>query len=496
MILIKVDKYSKLPLFQQIFNQLKSLIERGTILQGEQLPSTRKLADLLGVNRTTVYRAYEELWASGYTESSSGGYTIVRKRQYIGDSGSQKSETLINWNDRFSAASKKLQQKKSISHNTTKDILDFTQLSPDHHLMPIEDFRKCMNISLKSDGVELLDYAPTLGYPPLRKYLPKILGEHGIQVSHEEIALTNGMQNGLELILRLLTNPGDEIITETPTYASLISLTNYLGLSVTSITMNEKGMDLNQLEQQLKKGKARLIYTMPTFHNPTGISTSQAHREQLMALCEKYQTPIIEDGFEEEMKYFGKAVLPIKAMDKNQMVIYLGTFSKVLFPGIRVGWIAAAPEIIQRIRILKQTTELSGSSINQAAIDLFCKKGYYELHKKRIHRIYRKRMQTLLQSCREQLDPNKISFTRPDGGYLIWFTLLDCLSDEETVIHQLLKSGIAVTSGSRFFPEKRQQISFRLSIAKRNEEEITNGIQRIAETIQTLKFKHDTTTNK
>ncbi|MDO9612944.1 MAG: PLP-dependent aminotransferase family protein [Bacteroidota bacterium] len=353
-------------------------------------------------------------------------------------------------------------------------------------MLPVDDFRRCMNQVLQTEGASLLQYGNPLGYEPLREYLAKQMRQHGIATQKQEIMLTNGMQNGIELVFRLLTNSGDCIITERPSYASALSLIKYIDLRVIGIPMTNEGMDLDILEQQLQSHRPRLIYSMPTFQNPTGMSSSQSHRERLLALCEKYQVPLVEDGFEEEMKYFGKAVLPIKSMDKHHLVIYLGTFSKVLFPGIRVGWIVAPTQLISRLGRMKQVSELSGSPVTQAAVYQFCKQGFYELHKKRLHRVYRKRMQQALQACREFLPANQIQYTKPDGGYLMWFTFLNTKLNEDELIGQLWDVGIAVSPGSRFFPDKPEQVHFRLSIAHRTEEEIREGIRRIGNLLQKI----------
>lgn len=484
MILIKVDKENKQSLFQQIYEQLKQLIETGDLLPGENLPSTRKLAETLGVHRTTVCRAYEELWAAGYLEATSGAYSRVRQRNTLAVQNSELEPSVINWENHFSDATNRIAQVPFTTINLSKDILDFAPLSPDSGLLPVADFRHCLNHVLQTEGANLLQYGNPLGYEPLRGYLAKQMRQHGIATKTDEIMLTNGMQNGIELVFRLLTNPGDCIITERPSYASALSLIKYLGLRVIGIPMTNDGMDLHILEQQLQTHRPRLIYSMPTFQNPTGISTSQTHRENLLALCEKYQVPLVEDGFEEEMKYFGKAVLPIKSMDKHHLVIYLGTFSKVLFPGIRVGWIVAPTLLISRLGRMNQVSELSGSPLTQAAVYQFCKQGFYELHKKRLHRVYRKRMQQALQACREFLPANQIHYTKPDGGYLMWFTIPNTNLNEGELISQLLDSGVVVSPGSRFFPDKSNQVHFRLSIAHRNEDEIKEGIRRIGSLLQ------------
>jgi GntR family transcriptional regulator/MocR family aminotransferase len=464
------------------------LIESGDILPGEHLPSTRKLAETLGINRTTVYRAYEELWAAGYLEATSGAYSRVRQRNSLAEQATQPEISAINWADFISDAVGRIDQVPSSSPPSSEGIIDFRPLSPDSELLPVEDFRHCLNKALHTEKADLLQYGNPLGYELLRNYIAKQMRQHGIDTDAGNIMLTNGMQNGIELTLRLLTNPGDFIITESPSYVSVLSFIKYMNLQVIGIPITSEGMDLDELEQNLQKCKARLIYTIPTFHNPTGISSSQAHRERLLKLCETYGVPLVEDGFEEEMKYFGKAVLPIKSMDKHQAVIYLGTFSKVLFPGIRVGWIVAPKSLIARFGRMKQVAEICGSPLTQAAVYQFCKQGLYELHKKRLHRVYRKRMQHALQACREFLPTEIAQFTKPDGGYLIWITLLISGVTEENLLQKLLEGGVAVSPGSKFFPDEQQQIHFRLSIGHCNEEQIREGIRRIGAVFNDLKI--------
>lgn len=479
MILISINKQSKQPIFQQIYVQLKQMIEDGVLSAGENLPSTRKMAEYLEVHRTTVCRAYDELWAAGYLESTSGGYSRVRHRNKLAGKNSITDESLINWSARFSDAANLLNPYSEIAKEKDKNLIDFRALSPDTDLLPVDHYRQCMNQVLIENGNHLLDYGHSYGYEPLRSYLAKQMGQHGISANTDEILLSNGIQHGLVLILQLLCNPGDSIITESPSYTRGLWLMKFLKIKVVDVPMTPFGMDLNLLEAKLKFHKPKAIYTMPTFHNPMGISSSQTHRESLLALCEKYEVPLIEDGFEEEMKYFGKAVLPIKSMDKKQIVIYLGTFSKILFPGIRIGWIVASKPLIEKLGALKQTTELSGNSVTQAAVHQFCLKGYYELHKKRIHRVYRKRMQTALQACREFLPQELIQYTKPEGGYLFWFTLNTPEMDENEFIQKLFNAGVAVSPGSNFFPEKPDRVHFRMSIAHRKEDEIREGIKRI-----------------
>jgi DNA-binding transcriptional MocR family regulator len=345
--------------------------------------------------------------------------------------------------------------------------------------------RWCLNQVLVNDGAEILRYGEYAGYKALREYIAHRLQIHGISISAGEVLITNGAQQAIDLVLNLLTVPGARVAIEIPTYANVIPLLQYHQNEIVEIPMGEEGLDLNHLKEVLQKNPPAFVYTIPNFHNPTGITTSQVHREALISLCEKYRVPVVEDGFEEEMKYFGKVVLPIKSMDKNQVVIYLGTFSKVLFPGIRIGWVAAEKECIRRLTAIKRFSDLSTSTVVQAAVAAFCKQGYYDLHVKRMHRIFRKRMQIALNALKENL-PENVSWTKPDGGYTIWVKLARSYTSETAFKNLLVKHGVLVSPGEYYFHGSTPHKYFRLSIASLNEEEIQEGIIRLGKVLRGL----------
>lgn len=487
MLLISIDKHKKQPLYQQIVEQLIKLVEQGSICVDEILPSSRKMAETLGVNRTTVYRAYQELWAAGYLETTIGGYSKVRTRNKLTRASDKNYSGMIHWEEKFSQGAQQIIDHQSICKSPNDQRIDFSPLSPDKDILPYDDFKSCVNHVLRNEEKTILDYGESTGYMPLREFLSKQMQQHGIATSMDEIILTNGTQNGLELLFRALVNPGDCIVTENPSYAKALELAKFIGIKLVGIQMNAEGMDLDELDRYLKTHKPKLIYTIPTFHNPTGITTAQSHREKLLSICQKYKVPLIEDGFEEDMKYFGKAILPIKSMDSKQVVIYLGTFSKVLFPGVRVGWIVAPQPLINKLHKIKNICELSAVTLTQAAVFQFCKKGLYEIHKKRLHKVYRKRMQLALQACRKYLPEDKISFTKPDGGYLIWFTIKTSDISEYELVKKFCDAGVAISPGIHFFSSPSNQAHYRLSIASCKDAEIERGIKIIGEVISSFK---------
>ncbi|MEE4198348.1 MAG: PLP-dependent aminotransferase family protein [Bacteroidales bacterium] len=489
MLNIKLERESNTSLFMQICLQIKYFIDNNILKANDKLPSTRKLASFLNVNRTTVYKAYEELWALGYIESKPGGYATVRKRFRQENNSQKESARKIDWTQKWGEYAGRIQspEKKKTEFRKKKELIDFTPLSPDPDYLPQETFRKIVNNILRSSEHSLLNYGDPWGNESLREVIATQMQLHAITASTDNIIITNGAQNAIELIIKLITNKGASIIIENPTYSAILPLFKFYGLHIIPVPVNDEGIDLRELERKIKIHSPRFIYTMPNFQNPTGITTSQSHREKLLQIAERYEVPIIEDGFIEEMKYFGKNILPVKSMDKKGLVFYVGTFSKVLFPGLRIGWIVAEKQCIDQLAAIKQVSEISGNNFTQAALAQFCKSGFYEKQLKMIHKIYRKRMYTALKILRENLTNNKVRYSKPIGGYTIWFELINLQIQEDEFIGLLQQNGVAVTPGSLSYEKDAPDIYFRISIAHRNEDEIQQGLLKIINILNHLK---------
>ena len=488
MLLLKIDKAGIHPVYYQVFMRIKELIEQNILKPGDKLPSSRQLAQNLEVNRSTIYRAYEELWSYGYVESRPGSYSIVRERAKLAKSNQATDIKEFNWKNAANPTTTGLLSKKDrlVNAKCQEQTINFLPLSPDLNLMPVELFRKYLNKAILKWGASVFGYNNTIGFEPLREFICHRLGHHGIQASLENIMISSGTHNSLELILKYMVKPGDKIIVEAPTYSVAIPLFDLYQAKIIEVKMKEDGIDLGELEKTLKKNKVAFVFTMANFQNPTGITTSQNHREGLLNVCKKYNTPIVEDGFEEEMKYFGKSVLPIKSMDDTGIVVYLGTFSKTLFPGLRLGWIVANKGLIGSLSKLKQISDVSGNFLSQAAVYEFCQSGNYELHIKRLHRIYRKRMSVALKSAENHLPKSACTFSKPLGGYSFWISINTNKIDEPELIDLLLQNEVAVAPGNLFFTEDRDTPSFRLSIAHLSENEIEAGIIKIANVLKTI----------
>lgn len=481
MLLLNLDREGRTPLWRQVVEGVQRLVEDGTLAPTTRLPPTRVLADRLAVNRSTVLRAYQELWALGYLESRPGSYSTIRRRMRPAGAPLEATGSALDW-ERLAAPAANLvfaDLRRFSAAEPSPGAVDFSGLAADRSLAPVEEFRRAVNAVLREEGRRLLDYGSPAGLQPLRDAVAWRLRTHGVAVTGDEVMITCGAQHGLDLILRLLAPAGSTVVVERPTYSAAIPLLGLHGATVVEVPMKADGMDLDILEQELDRRRPALVYTVPTFHNPTGITTSQVHRERLLALAERHGFPIVEDGFEEEMKYFGRLVLPIKSMDTSGAVVYLGTFSKVLFPGLRVGWIAAPQDCIARLTAINRFAALSSPPLAQAVLARLCRESRFEAHLRRVHTAYRKRMAVLLRCLREHLDGQRVGWTQPCGGYTLWVTVRGCPVAEAELLARLRSHGVLAAPGSTFFASPDAGVHFRLSISNLDEPAIESGIARL-----------------
>jgi len=363
-------------------------------------------------------------------------------------------------------------------------IINLSRLDMDSRLFPLEDFRRCLQHVFARHGAALLNYGDPQGHHPLREYIAARGRIHGLSVEADEVLITNGSQQAIDLVFRLLAPRGETVALESPTYSNVIPILMYHECRKLGIPMRDDGMDLGRLRRTLDRRRPAFIYTMPNFQNPTGVTTSQAHREQLLDICRQRRVPLVEDGFEEEMKYYGKVSLPIKSMDRDGLVLYLGTFSKVLFPGMRIGWIIAERECIQRLLAIKRISDLTTTPLLQAAVAEFCRREYFDRHVRRMHRVFRKRMQAALEALRAELPADRVRWTEPAGGFLIWVSFLDAASREDGFYPMCERERVSVSPGAFYYPEARRGRSFRISISNLEEAEIREGIRRLGRAIR------------
>ena len=490
MLLLKLDERSRRPLFRQIIDQVREKIAGRVLAPGDKLPSTRRLAAQLGLHRSTISLAYQELWALGFLDLRPGARPRVRERAVLAGPADRSASARPDWEALASrpanAALRDFHRYYAARPVRDPRAIDFSSLEMDHRLFPLEGFRGSLNRALKKHGAALFRYGERAGFAPLRETLARRMQSHGVAVRPEEILVTNGSQQGLDLVCRMFAAPGRSAAVESPTYGHILPLLRYHGLKPVEVPLRPDGLDLDRLGRIVKDKRPAFVYSMPTFQNPSGVTTCQAHRERLLSICEEAGVPLLEDGYDEEMKYFGRVVLPVKSMDRGGLVIYCGTFSKILFPGLRIGWVAADAGCIERLTALRTFSELSPSPLLQAAVQEFCENGAYERHIARMHRVYRRRMTAALKALRSRIKPEWAEWSEPAGGYLIWLALKPGPPPDLDWKSALAAHGVLAFPGHLFFPAASPAPHLRLSISTLNEAEIETGVGRLARAFKSI----------
>jgi len=333
-----------------------------------------------------------------------------------------------------------------------------------------------------SDGSpDLFSYAVPQGHPGLRSELAERFRAAGMDVGANDIVLCHGASQGISLALRLFTEAGDSVAIEAPTYHNVLAALAALDLTAEPIVMRADGPDLAELERTLSRPEVKAFYTIPTFHNPMGISTNLAHRRALLEIAARCRKPIVEDAFEMDLRFTGRGVPPLAALDVDGLVVHLFSFSKSLFPGARAGSIVARGRALEGLLALKHSSDLSDSMPLQAAMAEFLRSGAYDRHLGRMRRSLRSRRSALM-SALEELMPEGTSWTTPEGGYQVWVELPVGI-DTADLLADAARAGVLFAPGAQFMPDQRSSRCLRLTLARANESEIRRGVELLARVV-------------
>jgi len=485
---IALDRHSDVPLYQQIKNHFREGILSGSLAPDTRLPASRKLAQDLGVNRITVETAYSELEADGLIYSRVGSGTYVLSPQTITlrpKDNLEKAWPLWQHNVQIGNKTGNLENENLLSRNQHPDFIRFSGGSSAPQIFPTDDFRKVIQKVIRRDGMAALDYGESSGYAPLRATIAHVLASQGLQARPENILITAGSQQALSLVSQILLKPGDTILVESPTYGGALDLFRTLDFHVVGIPMDAQGMQVETLEKLLQLHHPKLIYTIPNFHNPTGTCLISSRRRELLLLADRYNVPILEDDFVGDLRYDGRTQPSLKALDPGGRVIYASTFSKMLMPGLRVGFLLIEGPIYKSLVKYKYVNDLGTSSLIQRALEAYVTVGRYQAHLRRSCQIFRKRRDVMVKAIKKYL-PDDMEFEVPQGGLFIWLKLSDSLSSDD-LLPLALKEGVDFVPGIRFFPDTSQGKSWmRLNFVVQSPDGIEEGIRRLGRAIEIL----------
>ena len=465
----------------------------GSLAADTRLPASRQLARDLGVNRITVENAYSELEADGlvFSRVGSGTYVLPAQPAPCRSSKSNAEASWPLWQQSLQAgdvASKLAAAEEMLKAAGHPDPINFASGISDTRQFPAEEFRKVLQTVMRRDGIAALDYGERNGYAPLREGITHILASQGLQTRPENILITAGSQQAISLVSQVLLKPGDVILVESPTYSSAMDLFRALGFRIVGIPMDNQGMQVEKLEKLLQQHHPKLIYTIPNFHNPTGTCLNSARRRQLIVLADRYNVPILEDDFVGDLRYEGRAQPSLKALDPGGQVIYVSTFSKMLMPGLRVGFLVADGPVYDSLLGFKRLSDLATSTLIQRALEAYVTVGRYQAYLRRSCQIFRKRRDAMVNAINRYL-PAGVSFDPPQGGLHLWLHLPEDLSSDE-LLPLACQEGVAFAPGSNFFLEGFGERGWmRLNFVAQPENEIEEGIKRLGKAIKRLRMR-------
>jgi DNA-binding transcriptional MocR family regulator len=478
-----INKKRSLPIYIQIKNSIKEQILSGILPAGFVLPPERKLAASNGVSRTTVIRAYDELKTLGLVESHIGKGTVVTSKF---EPDNQKQQVLpLSWYPLFD---KKLEHASDtisglMDVDNREGVISFAAGIADPSLYPINQLQ-----SIQRDGPfhsEMFNLCSVEGYYPLREALCQHMESRSIYVSPKELMVLSGSMQGIDFAARTFLSPGDAVIVEEPTFLQAIQRFKAAGAKVIGIPLDQDGIRTDVLEAQLGRFKPKFIYTIPTFHNPTGTVMSMERRMELLQLAHKYQVPVLEDDPYGEINFGMRKFPPLKALDHYGYVIYISTFSKVLFSGMRVGWVAAPEPVLRKFSILKQMTDLHVNTSGQYLLHHFLREELFQSHIEHVLTVYKEKRDLMVSALKQRED--LITFEVPEGGYFLWCKFPSTISQKK-LISLCGSKGLIFAPGNVFYPQESDGEQFmRLNFTYEAYDLIEKGTSILLHAIEELK---------
>ena len=364
------------------------------------------------------------------------------------------------------------------------EVISFAGGLPAPELFPIEEMKEISRIVLEESGTQALQYSTTEGFQPLREQIARRMNsKNKTNVTKDDILITNGSQQGLDFAGRVFLNEGDVVLCESPSYLGAINAFKSYGSKFIEVPTDKDGMIMEELEKILEVTEnVKMIYVIPDFQNPTGITWTLERRKKFIEIISKYEIPVLEDNPYGELRFKGESLPSLKSMDKKGLVIFLGTFSKILCPGYRLGWTCASQNILKKFIFVKQVADLQASSISQIEVSKFIDLYNLDNHVKKINEVYARRRDLMLETMKEEF-PEGVKWTHPEGGLFMWVTVPESINTTE-MMKKCVENNVAYVPGVAFYPGRTKTNNFRLNYSNMDEDRIVTGIKRIAEVIK------------
>lgn len=472
---IRLSHIQGTPFYRQLAAAFVAAIERGELRPGEQLPSERVLVQRLGISRTTVVTAYQELEAQGLVRRQVGRGTIVC-------APAREPHASFAWQGKVArgalrASDPTFRLLSEISANPA--VISFAAGIAAPDLFPARPFQELMARIWRDQARHIVELGPIEGLPVFRQAIATMLG-----IRSSQILVLSGSQQGIDLIARCLIDPGDNVLLDAPGYLGAIQIFQTAGAHL--VGWDSTRTDMNELEDLIVRYRPKLLYTAPTFHNPTGRTLSRQNRLHLLELAARYHLPIVEDDPYRDLAFNVKPPPTLLSLDTQCLVIYLGTFSKTLASGLRLGWLAAPEPIINHLALLKGRSDLFTTSLHQLVVAEFLVSGMYRQHVQAMQHEYAQRQSVMLGELRRSFSSDLIRSYPVQGGLYLWCQLGAGI-DAQAALQQALQAGVAFLPGEAFYPDDRGHHELRLCFSASSPPQIIEGVRRLTQALSSLR---------
>jgi DNA-binding transcriptional MocR family regulator len=485
-LLPEIDRDGAAPLAAQIEGFYVRAIQDGRMREGERLPPIRAVASACDVTRAVVQEAYRALAERGLVEGTVGrGTTVLGGGRPRDPAAAQpQPRPLSAYAEAALRRSEEMPGAPPLPPGRAL-VASFAELAPDAARFPVDAWRAAMDDVLQRGGAELLGYGhATNGLPELRAMLAARAQDIDPRLHADDVLVTAGAQQALDLALRTFCTPGDTVVVTSPSYHQMHGLLRAHGLDVVQVPFGAHGLALDQLERALRRRQVRLVYLMPTFHNPTGRSLDRAQRHALIDVLARTSVPLVEDEYQSSLRTHGDALPTLRALDPRGLTVTVSTVSKELFPALRIGWIAGSPDLLRPMAAVKRFMDLETSPLLQAALVEFVARGHLDRYLHALRDELRARHEALQRACREHLPPD-CSVTDPDGGFVAWLELPEP-GHGERLAELAAERGVRVVPGRVFDLHGQPSRGVRLSLTRADRAQIAAGIAVLGQCARTI----------
>lgn len=470
---MELNKRASEPLYLQIYRQLRGQILGGKLLPGTRLPASRRLARQYGVARVTVTQAYEQLEAEGYVHGCQGAGTFVAEQLPL-----PLSSTTRLFAPRFSAWGQRVlaTERDTTEVATPRPAIDFGFGRSFPHIFPYDIWRRLLARYLSTDDAMLSRYGSVAGFYPLRQALAEYLGRlRGVACRAEQVVVVSGGQQALDILARLILLKDDQVLVETPGYADAFELFAVHGARLLPMPVDDHGFPVERIPAT---ERARLVFVTPSNQFPRGGTMPLARRLSLLQWARDHNALIIEDDYDGELRYSGRPLAALQGLDEDGRVVYLGTFSKVLFPALRLGYVVMPPALAEAFVQAKALVDRGAPTLTQAAVADFITEGHFERHLRHLRQAYGRRRQVLVQAVESYLS-GAVRYSSVEAGLHVML-YLDPACDEKEVVQKAAAAGVGVYPGAPYHLQKPAPPSILLGFSGLSEAEIEEGVRRLA----------------